>query len=83
MLVFRPAFGLDTHKIGTIQRRLALPLHKDDTLVQIGWPSGHIIFLDLLASLSLAWLSFCNGFVDSVQPSCFSAALELVRQEEA
>ena len=31
---YRPGETLVTHKIGTIQRRLALPLHKDDTLPQ-------------------------------------------------
>jgi len=34
----------DIRKIGTIQRRLAWPLHKDDTLFQSGRPSGLNIF---------------------------------------
>ncbi|KAH9964901.1 hypothetical protein BC827DRAFT_1356048, partial [Russula dissimulans] len=31
-------------KIGTIQRRLAWPLHKDDTLFQSGRPTGLNIY---------------------------------------
>jgi hypothetical protein len=34
----------DIRKIGTIQRRLAWPLHKDDTLFQSGRPSGLNIY---------------------------------------
>ncbi|KAF8485354.1 hypothetical protein DFH94DRAFT_720214, partial [Russula ochroleuca] len=33
-------FGDAYEKIGTIQRRLAWPLHKDDTLFQSGRPTG-------------------------------------------
>ncbi|KAF9649918.1 hypothetical protein BDM02DRAFT_3081414, partial [Thelephora ganbajun] len=34
----------DIRKIGMIQRRLAWPLHKDDTLFQSGRPSGLNIY---------------------------------------
>ena len=34
----------DIRKIGTIQRRLAWPLHKDDTLFQSGRPLGLNIY---------------------------------------
>ncbi|KIJ15744.1 hypothetical protein PAXINDRAFT_76331, partial [Paxillus involutus ATCC 200175] len=50
-------FGVAHDKIGTIQRRLAWPLHKDDTLFRSGRPMGlniyfacqstsHVIVLD-------------------------------------
>ncbi|KZV67504.1 hypothetical protein PENSPDRAFT_583826, partial [Peniophora sp. CONT] len=37
-------FGVAYEKIGTIQRRLAWPLHKDDTLLQSGRPTGLNIY---------------------------------------
>ncbi|KAA1475831.1 hypothetical protein DENSPDRAFT_762949, partial [Dentipellis sp. KUC8613] len=37
-------FGVTYEKIGTIQRRLAWPLHKDDTLSQSGRPTGLNIY---------------------------------------
>jgi hypothetical protein len=37
-------FGDAYEKIGTIQRRLAWPLHKDDTLFQSGRPTGLNIY---------------------------------------
>ncbi|KAI9065128.1 hypothetical protein FKP32DRAFT_1648204 [Trametes sanguinea] len=38
-------FGVTYEKIGTIQRRLAWPLHKDDTLSRSGRPTGlNILF---------------------------------------
>ncbi|TBU48159.1 hypothetical protein BD309DRAFT_819315, partial [Dichomitus squalens] len=37
-------FGVTYEKIGTIQRRLAWPLHKDDTLSRSGRPMGLNIF---------------------------------------
>ena len=37
-------FGVTYEKIGTIQRRLAWPLHKDDTLSRSGRPTGLNIF---------------------------------------
>jgi hypothetical protein len=39
-------FGVTYDKIGTIQRRLAWPLHKDDTLVQSGSATADNIFCD-------------------------------------
>ena len=48
---FRPLtiapFGDAYEKIGTIQRRLAWPLHKDDTLFQSGRPTGLNIYFFL------------------------------------
>ena len=43
--IFVP-FGVTYEKIGTIQRRLAWPLHKDDTLSRSGRPTG-LNILDL------------------------------------
>ncbi|EKM50586.1 uncharacterized protein PHACADRAFT_104441 [Phanerochaete carnosa HHB-10118-sp] len=41
-------FGVTYEKIGTIQRRLAWPLHKDDTLSRSGRPTGlNIYFLSV------------------------------------
>ncbi|ETW85387.1 hypothetical protein HETIRDRAFT_311073 [Heterobasidion irregulare TC 32-1] len=40
-------FGVTYEKIGTIQRRLAWPLHKDDTLSQSGRPTGLNIYFVL------------------------------------
>jgi len=40
-------FGDAYEKIGTIQRRLAWPLHKDDTLFQSGRPMGLNIYFYL------------------------------------
>ncbi|KAI0705115.1 hypothetical protein C8T65DRAFT_524552, partial [Cerioporus squamosus] len=37
-------FGVTYEKIGTIQRRLAWPLHKDDTLSWSGRPTGLNIY---------------------------------------
>ncbi|KAI0322384.1 hypothetical protein OF83DRAFT_1049414 [Amylostereum chailletii] len=44
--LFAP-FGVAYEKIGTIQRRLAWPLHKDDTLLQSGRPTGLNIYFSL------------------------------------
>jgi hypothetical protein len=43
-------FGETYDKIGTIQRRLAWPLHKDDTLVQSGSATADNIFWALTFS---------------------------------
>ncbi|KZV72961.1 hypothetical protein PENSPDRAFT_544579, partial [Peniophora sp. CONT] len=42
-------FGVAYEKIGTIQRRLAWPLHKDDTLLQSGRPTGLNIYFTFSA----------------------------------
>ena len=42
-MLFAP-FGVAYEKIGTIQRRLAWPLHKDDTLSRSGRPTGLNIY---------------------------------------
>ncbi|KAI0355717.1 hypothetical protein OH77DRAFT_1539528 [Trametes cingulata] len=54
-------FGVTYEKIGTIQRRLAWPLHKDDTLSRSGRPTGLNIYA-LFASGSFAVLAstFCS-----------------------
>ncbi|KIP07447.1 hypothetical protein PHLGIDRAFT_421198 [Phlebiopsis gigantea 11061_1 CR5-6] len=46
-------FGVTYEKIGTIQRRLAWPLHKDDTLSRSGRPTGLNIY-------ALFILHFCQ-----------------------
>ncbi|KAI0065257.1 hypothetical protein BV25DRAFT_155728 [Artomyces pyxidatus] len=43
-------FGDAYEKIGTIQRRLAWPLHKDDTLFQSGRPTGLNIYFVAIPS---------------------------------
>jgi hypothetical protein len=43
-LPFHVPFGVTYDKIGTIQRRLAWPLHKDDTLVQSGSATADNIY---------------------------------------
>ncbi|KAI0338345.1 hypothetical protein BDW22DRAFT_1337951, partial [Trametopsis cervina] len=53
-------FGVTYEKIGTIQRRLAWPLHKDDTLSRSGRPTGlNIYALLAFSSYSSAsvWMS--------------------------
>ncbi|KAI9062759.1 hypothetical protein FKP32DRAFT_1573515, partial [Trametes sanguinea] len=55
-------FGVTYEKIGTIQRRLAWPLHKDDTLSRSGRPTGlNIYFASYLdgvyASRRVLWSS--------------------------
>ncbi|KIY66300.1 hypothetical protein CYLTODRAFT_355234, partial [Cylindrobasidium torrendii FP15055 ss-10] len=42
-------FGVTYVKLGTIQRRLAWPLHKDDTLLQ----SGSTTVLNIYCSLNV------------------------------
>ncbi|KAF8269882.1 hypothetical protein EI94DRAFT_1572672, partial [Lactarius quietus] len=53
-------FGDAYEKIGTIQRRLAWPLHKDDTLFQSGRPTGLNIYFSysILFSRSLQYSTF-------------------------
>ncbi|KAJ3718440.1 hypothetical protein C8R42DRAFT_585663 [Lentinula raphanica] len=41
-------FGVTYEKFGTIQRRLAWPLHKDDTLFRSGRPTGLNIYFLLI-----------------------------------
>ena len=42
--IYSVPFGVTYEKIGTIQRRLAWPLHKDDTLSRSGRPTGLNIY---------------------------------------
>ncbi|TEB34553.1 hypothetical protein FA13DRAFT_1625654, partial [Coprinellus micaceus] len=45
--------GVTYEKIGTIQRRLAWPLHKDDTLSRSGRPTGlNIYFAPRMSAVS-------------------------------
>ena len=54
--IYIAPFGDAYEKIGTIQRRLAWPLHKDDTLFQSGRPTGlNIYFSHLFFIFSLFW----------------------------
>ncbi|KAH9971228.1 hypothetical protein BGW80DRAFT_1174805, partial [Lactifluus volemus] len=48
-------FGDAYEKIGTIQRRLAWPLHKDDTLFQSGRPTGLNIYFYFTAHKCLSF----------------------------
>ena len=50
-------FGDAYEKIGTIQRRLAWPLHKDDTLFQSGRPTGLNIYFCLFPTTLLYCLN--------------------------
>ncbi|KAI0369492.1 hypothetical protein BV20DRAFT_1077792 [Pilatotrama ljubarskyi] len=45
-------FGVTYEKIGTIQRRLAWPLHKDDTLSRSGRPTGLNIYFAVFSYTS-------------------------------
>ncbi|THU92281.1 hypothetical protein K435DRAFT_672361, partial [Dendrothele bispora CBS 962.96] len=54
-------FGVTYEKIGTIQRRLAWPLHKDDTLSRSGRPTGLNIYF-CFCSLAYACQCFMNNF---------------------
>ena len=66
-LTYDAPFGDAYEKIGTIQRRLAWPLHKDDTLFQSGRPTG----LNIYFSSIFLWYSFTvvvSGFgIDAYQ----------------
>ncbi|KDQ55582.1 hypothetical protein JAAARDRAFT_133635 [Jaapia argillacea MUCL 33604] len=52
-------FGVTYVKIGTIQRRLAWPLHKDDTLLQSGRPTGLNIYAVFYYFVSETHLLYC------------------------
>ncbi|KAF8187970.1 hypothetical protein K438DRAFT_1594780, partial [Mycena galopus ATCC 62051] len=50
-------------KIGTIQRRLAWPLHKDDTLFRSGRPTGLNIYAPVSKNIvSIFDHLFCHPF---------------------
>ncbi|KAI5889535.1 uncharacterized protein SCHCODRAFT_059117, partial [Schizophyllum commune H4-8] len=56
-------FGVTYEKFGTIQRRLAWPLHKDDTLFRSGRPTGlNIYCLFLLRSWRAAAVEGSSPF---------------------
>ena len=50
-------FGVTYEKIGTIQRRLAWPLHKDDTLLQSGRSSDRNIYFIFIVCSPISLLS--------------------------
>ncbi|KAF8604775.1 hypothetical protein BDV93DRAFT_439998, partial [Ceratobasidium sp. AG-I] len=50
--------GVTYTKIGTIQRRLAWPLHKDDTLVQSGRSTDRNIYFTFALYFSALLLPF-------------------------
>ncbi|TBU41021.1 hypothetical protein BD309DRAFT_869114, partial [Dichomitus squalens] len=56
-------FGVTYEKIGTIQRRLAWPLHKDDTLSRSGRPTGLNIYFVLCCDGRLVGLRRVSGGV--------------------
>ncbi|TDL18503.1 hypothetical protein BD410DRAFT_728454, partial [Rickenella mellea] len=58
-------FGVTYEKIGTIQRRLAWPLHKDDTLFRVECTSVHNIYVRFYFSSFLAWIANAFGFLFS------------------
>ncbi|TFL00813.1 hypothetical protein BDV98DRAFT_508338, partial [Pterulicium gracile] len=64
-------FGVTYEKIGTIQRRLAWPLHKDDTLARSGRPTGLNIYFafssDTFTCEVLSFFSFLSS--SSLLPS--------------
>ena len=65
-LIIIAPFGDAYEKIGTIQRRLAWPLHKDDTLFQSGRPTGlNIYFLLFFDSAS------CSASLHSLSTAFF------------
>ncbi|KAI0035511.1 hypothetical protein K488DRAFT_43059, partial [Vararia minispora EC-137] len=54
-------FGVAYEKIGTIQRRLAWPLHKDDTLLQSGRPTGLNIYFLIWPAFHLCFAQRCQS----------------------
>jgi hypothetical protein len=58
-------FGDAYEKIGTIQRRLAWPLHKDDTLFQSGRPTGLNIYFASNLFSNLFALGLCAEVLNS------------------
>ena len=58
-------FGDAYEKIGTIQRRLAWPLHKDDTLFQSGRPTGLNIYFIFSYSQTVPSAQLASMAVDA------------------
>src|ERR1700722_16005736 len=63
LVVFIVPFGVTYEKIGTIQRRLAWPLHKDDTLSRSGRPTGLNIYFSCSLFLLLVKSIPSNTFL--------------------
>ncbi|KAI0332744.1 hypothetical protein GY45DRAFT_1246166 [Cubamyces sp. BRFM 1775] len=55
-------FGVTYEKIGTIQRRLAWPLHKDDTLSRSGRPTGLNIYFVIATGSKYFLTQYAIGF---------------------
>ncbi|KAE9397621.1 hypothetical protein BT96DRAFT_859861, partial [Gymnopus androsaceus JB14] len=54
-------FGVTYEKIGTIQRRLAWPLHKDDTLFRSGRSTDlNIYFIFCLYNAYIEYIYLCS-----------------------
>ena len=63
-------FGVTYEKIGTIQRRLAWPLHKDDTLSRSGRPTG----LNIYFASSIDHRKLCISTNGSSSPIYFTSS---------
>lgn len=67
--IFVP-YGVTYEKIGTIQRRLAWPLHKDDTLSRSGRPTGLNIYFSSYSGKILLYSGIILLFILSSQQLC-------------
>jgi hypothetical protein len=66
-------FGVHYDKIGTIQRRLAWPLHKDDTLDNRNGSSDLPIYFCHSFSVLAIFLRAVDRFVDRIRGGRLSA----------
>ena len=73
-------FGVTYEKIGTIQRRLAWPLHKDDTLSRSGRPTGlniYFCFIEVSQKYRLVMIFeekvyfHCTSLADKIEMQLF------------
>ncbi|KAF9047844.1 hypothetical protein BJ165DRAFT_1344547, partial [Panaeolus papilionaceus] len=71
-------FGVTYEKIGTIQRRLAWPLHKDDTLSRSGSSTELNIYFLLSFSLVLFLLGLYCGLSFRGNESSYSLCYRCV-----
>ncbi|KIY64019.1 hypothetical protein CYLTODRAFT_359091, partial [Cylindrobasidium torrendii FP15055 ss-10] len=67
-------FGVTYVKLGTIQRRLAWPLHKDDTLLQ----SGSTTVLNIYC-FAFHWLLLCRRIESIAASDSYSSGYTLFR----
>ncbi|KAI0314321.1 hypothetical protein OF83DRAFT_1064034, partial [Amylostereum chailletii] len=63
-------FGVAYEKIGAIQRRLAWPLHKDDTLLQSGRPMGLNVYFCIFLHFCLKARNLQASSLDSSTLDC-------------